>query len=376
MPTEKNSYTDPLTGVEVTRLTRYKGHSHHFYFTNPGWYDRGRRLYFSSDRDNRTNLFGVELASGEIEQLTDFRPKESDEPVCFLSACVNPKDDRVCFRADNKLFSLDPVTRELSELYRFDPDWHLHMINCSADGKYYYFAVFLDADLRIRRGLNRGEITSLEVWELKPLSRIVRVPAGGGAAETVREEKCWIGHVNTSPTRPGLLTFCHEGPWHKVDHRIWVMNLDTGVAEPIRPTGAGEKVGHEYWYADGVRIGYHGNWDVNRPLLGRINFDNTGEFNAAFPGPGQSGHIFSLDEKLIAGDGDGMIKLWIWDEDHYQPPRVLCRHNSGMRIQETHPHPRISPDGSYLVYTTDGFGYGTICTVRLDDPGSLPFFRE
>src|SRR5215212_2720744 len=38
--------TDRLTGLTVKQLTHYKGHSHHLYFTNPGWHDGGRRLLF------------------------------------------------------------------------------------------------------------------------------------------------------------------------------------------------------------------------------------------------------------------------------------------------------------------------------------------
>jgi hypothetical protein len=30
MPGEKFSYRDRASGVEVTQLTRYRGHSHHF----------------------------------------------------------------------------------------------------------------------------------------------------------------------------------------------------------------------------------------------------------------------------------------------------------------------------------------------------------
>jgi oligogalacturonide lyase len=33
MKSEKNTYTDRASGVEVTQLTDYKGHSHHFYLT-------------------------------------------------------------------------------------------------------------------------------------------------------------------------------------------------------------------------------------------------------------------------------------------------------------------------------------------------------
>ncbi len=59
MTSERKTYIDPCSGVEVTQLTDYKGHSHHFYFTNSGWYENGRKLLFGSDRNNRTNLFGV-----------------------------------------------------------------------------------------------------------------------------------------------------------------------------------------------------------------------------------------------------------------------------------------------------------------------------
>ena len=89
MHSERSVYSDRLTGIEVTRLTDYKGHSHHLYFTNPGWYDQGRRLLFSSDRDDRTNLHGVDLTSGEIEALTDLPPSPPPSETSFLSVCVN-----------------------------------------------------------------------------------------------------------------------------------------------------------------------------------------------------------------------------------------------------------------------------------------------
>ena len=56
MQSEKKTYIDRASGVEVTQLTEHKGHSHHFYFTNSGWYAQGRKLLFASDRNNRTNL--------------------------------------------------------------------------------------------------------------------------------------------------------------------------------------------------------------------------------------------------------------------------------------------------------------------------------
>ncbi len=49
----------------MRRLTAYRGHNHHFYFTNPGWYDGGR-LPISSDREDRN----VNLATGLVFKMT------------------------------------------------------------------------------------------------------------------------------------------------------------------------------------------------------------------------------------------------------------------------------------------------------------------
>ena len=95
-PAEWRSFTDDQTGVAVRQLTSYKGHSHHLYFTNPGWYDGGRKLVFGSDRGNRTNLFGLDLASGAITQLTDLDQPPPPAETSFLFASVNPR--RVVFR--------------------------------------------------------------------------------------------------------------------------------------------------------------------------------------------------------------------------------------------------------------------------------------
>ena len=66
IPSEKKEMKDRRTGVTIRQLTNYKGHSHHFYFTNPGWFDHEQKLMFSSDRNNRTNLFAIDLKNFSI----------------------------------------------------------------------------------------------------------------------------------------------------------------------------------------------------------------------------------------------------------------------------------------------------------------------
>ena len=87
-PAEWKRYPDPVSGVQITQLTNYKAHSHHLYFTNPGWYAGGSKLLIGSDRGNRTNLWGVDLADGSLMQLTDL-PELTREPT-LLDTSKNP----------------------------------------------------------------------------------------------------------------------------------------------------------------------------------------------------------------------------------------------------------------------------------------------
>jgi oligogalacturonide lyase len=66
----------------------------------------------------------------------------------------------------------------------------------------------------------------------------------------------WLGHLQFSPTDPGLMMFCHEGPWHKVD-RIWTIRTDGSDLKLIHQrTMVMEIAGHEFFSADGKTIWY------------------------------------------------------------------------------------------------------------------------
>jgi len=367
-PAEWREYEDPTSGVAVRQLTDYKGHSHHLYFTNPGWWDGGRRLLFGSDRGNRSNLFSIDLETGEITQLTDL-----ERDTGFLSTCVNPTREEAYFWYDGGIVALDLLSLELRTLWTMPDGFRSSMLNCTADGRYVCAGIFEDLSDRIRIPLRYAYAGFGETWQAHPLSRIVRVDTDGGGGETVWEERTWIGHVNTSPTRPDILTFCHEGPWDKVDNRIWGLDLSTGEAWQIRPREGGESVGHEYWHADGEYVGYHGRWPEGRRFFGRIRYDNTDRLEVDFPH--ETGHIHSNDFSLIVGDGyagSRAVRIWQWNGEAFDGPRALCEHRSSFHVQVVHVHPRFSPDGGCVVYTSDVAGYGNVYQAPVPDFDSLP----
>lgn len=372
-PAEWRTFADPRTGVEVRQLTGYKGHSHHLYFTNPGWYDGGRKLLFGSDRGNRTNLFGVDLESGAITQLTDRDLPPPPAETSFLFASKNPQREEVYFWHGRTLVALDLDSLEERSLYQAPEGFMTNMTNVTADGKYVCTGLFEDLSGHFTIDLLHGYVGFHEYWEAMPLSRVLRIDTESGAADVVFEEQYWIGHVNTSPALPNILTFCHEGPWAKVDNRIWGLDLSNGRTWKIRPTVPGERVGHEYWFADGEQIGYHGHSAAGEPFYGSIRYDNIGQVEAPFPH--DSTHFHSNDLSLVVGDGSRAqphLLLWRFRDGHFEGPRLVLTHRGSFHVQILHVHPRFSPDGKQILFMSDASGYGNIHLIDTPDFDALP----
>ena len=372
-PVEQTTWTDPETGVAVRQLTNYKGHSHHFYFTNAGWYDQGRKLLFGSDRNNRTDLFGVDLESGLMTQLTDLDQPPPPAETSFLFASKNPQRDEVYFWHGRQLVALDLATLEERPLWRAPDGFLTNMTNVTADGRYLCTGLYEDLSHRFQVNLLRGYVGFRDYWAAFPRSQVMRIDTLTGEAEVVFEENYWIGHVNTSPTLPSIATYCHEGPWQEVDNRIWGLDLSDGSTWAIRPGPEGERVGHEYWFADGEQIGYHGHSAAGEPFYGCIRYDNSARTEAPFPA--DSTHFHSNDLNLIVGDGqrdNPYLMLWRWQDGAFEGPRRVLTHRGSFQIQAVHVHPRFSPDGSQIVFTSDADGYGNVHLLATPDFDALP----
>ncbi|MBN1674772.1 MAG: PD40 domain-containing protein [Kiritimatiellae bacterium] len=362
---ERYEYRDPNSGVRVQRLTHHRGHSHHLYFTNPGWYANGKRLLFGSDRNNHANLFGIDLASGTITQLTGLREGTDPGTAGFLQTCVNPMRDEAYFFHGRGLVALDLESLAMKSLWRLPKKFRRTMLNCTADGQHLCIGLTENLGDRVRTDLRYSYMGFRETFEAKPLGRIMRVATDGSGVEIVWEEQAWIGHVNTSPTQPNLLTFCHEGPWNLVDNRIWGFDLNTRTAWQIRPRENGDHPGHEYWLADGVRLGYHGRREDGKYFFGTIRPDNTDRLE--FLSDTATGHMHSNDFSLIVGDHGQQVRLWKQEHGELSGPRELCMHRSSQHVQQVHVHPRFSPDGRQVLFTSDMSGYGNVYLADVPD---------
>ncbi|MEO8394693.1 MAG: oligogalacturonate lyase family protein [Chloroflexota bacterium] len=373
-------YMDAYSGREIIRLTDYLGHSNHFYFTDPCWFNHDRSFFFMSDRENRSNLFRYDLDDAKITQMTDFKTPGKSR------GCWSVPNQRLYYWHDRQIFELDPETLEEWVIYEAPPDMEPEArANPTADGKY-VISCLQEIVPEDKPSIAFAYSRFHEMFHRKPLTQIFRVEIATGKVDIIHEDKCYITHINTSHALPDIMTFCHEGPWHLVEQRIWGLNIQTGATWKIRPQDDGRDfaVGHEYWFADGKRIGYHGfPRDLQgEHVFGYINWDNSGPVEVRFPY--RSTHFQSLDESIIVGDGSPaavfthqgvaqpFIQLFKWNGEEYVGPRILAYHRSTFNNQHAHPHPRFTPDGKYVLYSSDLTDYANMYLVEVGDFENLP----
>ncbi|PWU67919.1 oligogalacturonate lyase family protein [Gracilibacillus dipsosauri] len=367
---EWRKFQDRITGISTLQLTSYTGHSHHFYFTENGWYDEGRKLLFCSDRNNKTDLFSICIETGVITQLTDH-----DKTYEGLSPCLHPDETRVYFRKDQQIIELDLNTLKEKVIYEELSSWLGGNLNCTADGKYLITCKREDLSDKVYTDLGNGYIGHRALMEARPKSQIIKISLETNEVTVVYQEDNFITHINTSPTKKELITFCHEGPWNLVDHRIWVLNIESLDVWKIRERKEeDEMIGHEYWYQDGETIGYHGFRQDRTGFFGKIKYDHTEEEEVEFNFV--NWHAFSNDFSKIVVDGRAPLKniiIWYKNEDGFSKPKVLCEHRCSFHVQKVHAHPRFTPDGKKLLYTSDRNGYANLYLVDVpDDANELP----
>lgn len=360
--------TDPVSGATVRQLTNYRAHSNHAYFTYPCWYDDGRKLVICSDRGNSVNLFGVDLATGEMTQLTDWDPAK----VSRHTLSKNPARDEICFFYDDTITMLDLATLKSRPLMKPPQGYVGNLTDVTADGQYVVTGFGEDLSGRFQVDMNNGYIGFNETWAARPHSTIWKIPVDGGEPQLVHQEKNWLCHFNASPKLPNIITFCHEGPWEKVDNRIWGLDLSTGETWKIRPNAPGEGVGHEYWMTDGEHIGYHGS-NAQGGFFGAIRYDNSDRVEAPFDGHCWHFHSHMLD--LVVGDGNAQnpyLYAWRFRDGAFEGPKVLAWHRGSFHTQAVHVHPCVHAGGTKVLYTADPQGYGQVFIVDVPAWDALP----
>lgn len=214
---------------------------------------------------------------------------------------------------------------------------------------------------------------------------IFTIDIATGIQRSIHRATDWLNHVQFSPTDSGLMMFCHEGPWHKVD-RIWTIRGDgTGLTKVHQRLMQDEIAGHEYWSADGKAIWY----DLQMPKGGMLwlaRRDITTGRSTWYKVAADQGsyhYMTSPDGTVIAGDGNGAGKYISLFHPIADPSPEAADTLDGERLIATgslkserivdlgrhdytlEPNEHFTPDGKWLVYRANVEGRPVLYAAEL-----------
>lgn len=340
------------------RITRGNTIHHHFYFTNSSWSSDSKTLYFVGYDGPNPNLFAADLSSGDpprIERLTD---RKDINP---FSAAADDQDERIYFTGGRSLFALSLKDGSIEEIARFP---HGLPSNCTVSGDGRWVATSVRSD---------------------GFHRLVAVDTQSGDVSTVVEAPRAIGHVQFSRTKPYRILY--SGP---PEQRIWMVNLDGTDDRLLYKQDPDAWIVHESWLGSdkvifthwphalmGIDVNSGEVWEAARVNAWHACADRSGNaivFDTVHPDRGLQ--LFDVKrgvwQTLCEPRSSNLGYQWrgttpapgapadpsiFRDVLPGMEPAALDLSESAYGPQWTHPHPAFSPNGRYVVYTSDAEGF-------------------
>ena len=351
---ESRQLIDPLTGQWVRQITSYPSIHHHPFFFVPCFDRDMTRLIFVSHRAGAPQLF-AEVQSGEgLIQLTD-----RDD---LAEWSIHPSFDgrSVFFTAGTSAWRLDLDTLEETRLAEF--------------GK-----VAMRERGMVGAAMGTTALSHDDRWWAVPvrsgsITHFHCIDTVRGTSEIFLERDT-IGHPQFHPSDPSLLFFA--GP---LTNRIWCTTRDgSRVWNPCPRTHSEQWITHEMWIPGTRELAFvdwpHGmravdvdtgatRWLTRFPAW-HACIDATGTravCDTTFPDRG----IHLID--LASGDARPLCTPAASNAgSHWGGP--FPYNNGPVEVyapQHTHPHPRFSPDGQRVIYTSDSGGHAQLYECMLN----------
>ncbi len=364
-------WVDPDTGHRVVRLSRDAGTAS-LYFHQNAYTAAGDKLVVTSPAGIST----IDLKTKQIDLIVPGRAS---------SVIVGRRTRQVFFIKDNAVMAANLDTKAVREIVR-KPELR------SGSG----FAINADETL-----LGGSFVT--QPVEPQPATQAPAAPRGdeypgkgnmmeqrlaaklpmalytinikSGEVREFYHATDWLNHVQFSPTDPGLMMFCHEGPWHKVD-RIWTIRTDGTQKQLVhKRTMEMEIAGHEFFSADGRAIWF----DLQTPKskvfwLAGVELASGKTTRYSIPREQWSVHYnIAPNGRLFAGDGGGPSSVaapgngqWIYlftpQGNEVKAERLvnLAKHN--YRLE---PNVTFTPDMKWIVFRSNMFGPTHVFAVEV-----------
>lgn len=355
-PAESKTWVDDSTGYKITQWTT-NCNNWHLYFNIESFIDCNNAIIYS-DRSGSVNLFRLNLKTGSMFQMTD--EKEEIHGLWHL-----PKYKTIWFLCGRHLKALNTESLKTDTVYTFRtliPE----SFAVTNDAKYLIFAAnkhpgYSDKNSTGPYGLFKMELIPKKILQISP------------------DLGFKIGHVQTNPADPEVVSFCWqhqyrdggEGIVGNAPIRIWWNNLEGTNGGPVGPQEFGIHRTHEFWFPDGKKMGFSARYlfgpNKGRQYIGTTTLD--GKSKTMFPANVSAAHsqVYLDGIHWISDQFNGpYLVLFTLDTNKIKESKVLFRHNSSWGAQPTHPHPHFSPDGKYVLFSTDRTGSPQVYTVEIN----------
>jgi len=196
-----------------------------------------------------------------------------------------------------------------------------------------------------------------------------------GAIDEFYSDNNWLNHLQCSPTDPNLLSFCHEGPWHRLQ-RMWTIQMGDDQPRKIHErTMENEIAGHEFWDPTSTKLWF----DLQMPKgenfhLARYDLETDEEIRFPIERRQWSVHYnISRDSSILVGDGGGPNSVAKGDNGQYiylfrpngerldcEPLCTLADHDYSLE-----PNAHFTPDKERVVFRSNMHGESQVYAVEI-----------
>lgn len=370
-------WIEPETGHRVQRLSREPG-SASLYFHQNAYTASGDKLVITTPKGIST----IELKTGKIELVVEGRAG---------SIIVGPKTRQVFYIKDGVVMATHLGTRQTREIVRRPELRTGSGLAINADETLLGGSFVEGNPANVQPPTNttpgarpdsypgKGQMMEERLAARLPMS-LYTINIKSGEVKAFNHCTDWLNHVQFSPTDPGLMMFCHEGPWHKVD-RIWTIRTDSKDANDAKPrlmhkrTMEMEIAGHEFFSADGKTIWF----DLQTPKskefwLAGVELATGKQIRYPVPRAEWSVHFnIAPTGKLFAGDGGGPSSVaapgngqWIYlftpDKGKLKTEKLV---NLAKHDYKLEPNVTFTPDMHWIVFRSNMHGPTHVYAVEV-----------
>ncbi|MCY3945048.1 MAG: oligogalacturonate lyase family protein [Anaerolineaceae bacterium] len=353
------------------------------YHTNIGFTADSEFLVFWTLRENRGAFCKVEVATGEITQLTE---AVADYGFCvhiqggpYPRMCLAPNSRWLVHTGERSLHAVHLDTLEERVLIADTGPWELGYPSVSGDESQVLLPLStLHPEIAAGTRVTRHYFDHFADGQGMQL-RLASLPLTGGAVSDLwREDGCRSFHAEYSPTDNDLLLLDRDFPpryWSGGDGRttrIWSLRPDSNTLTELAARNRNCDHTHAVWSFDGERVLYHGR---NRREGGWILGVCTpwGEVLREYdmtdaPHYGHVSAMAGREALLLDGNVSDNLLVWLYFDADLPRFEVIAGHNTewgSLPGQTTHPHPLCSPDGRWISFNTTQKGRSDVAVVRV-----------